>query len=372
MKNIFTWTAIFAVAVIAILLGGLPSVAMAAHAVKVGPLAFAVMGATLGSANPTLLDLAKTLDPNGSVADVVEILNQTNEVLDDMTWQEGNLPTGHRSTIRSGIPTPTWRKLYGVVQPSKATNVQVTDACGMLEAYADVDKALADLNGNTAAFRLTEDVAHIEGISQEIAQTLFYGNEGTEPEAFTGLSPRFNLTTAENGGNIVSAGGSDTDLTSIWIVVWGPRTAYGIIPRGSKAGIQVTDKGQTTMQTSSGMREAYLTHYRMDAGLTVRDWRYIVRIANIELSALTKDAATGPDLFDLVSQGLELIPNINAGRPVIYANRTIRSWLRRQAKFAVKSSTLTVDMLAGKKVMSIDEIPVRRCDVILNTETAVA
>jgi len=92
--------------------------------------------ATLASNNPTLLDLAKRLDPDGKIAAVAEILNETNEVLMDMTWLEGNLPTGHRTTIRSGIPVPTWRKLYGGVQPTKSTTVQVTDNTGMLEAYA--------------------------------------------------------------------------------------------------------------------------------------------------------------------------------------------------------------------------------------------
>jgi hypothetical protein len=40
---------------------------------------FAAVGSTLSVTNPTLLDLAKTLDPDGKVADIVEILNQTNE-----------------------------------------------------------------------------------------------------------------------------------------------------------------------------------------------------------------------------------------------------------------------------------------------------
>ena len=98
--------------------------------------------ATLAVTNPTLLDLARVTDPDGSIAAVVEILNETNEVLADMSWVEGNLPTGHRTTVRTGIPTPTWRKLYGGVQPNKSTTVQVTDNTGMLEAYAEVDKAL--------------------------------------------------------------------------------------------------------------------------------------------------------------------------------------------------------------------------------------
>ena len=123
--------------------------------------------AVLAENNPTLLDLAKRVDPDGRIATIVEILNETNEILPDMSWVEGNLPTGHRTTIRSGIPEPTWRRLYGGVQPTKSRTVQVTDNTGMLEAYAEVDKALADLNGNTGAFRLSEDRAHIEGIGQQ-------------------------------------------------------------------------------------------------------------------------------------------------------------------------------------------------------------
>lgn len=198
---------------------------------------------TLAVTHPTLLDLAKRLDPDNRIADIVEILNQTNEVLMDMNWQEGNLLTGHRTTIRTGIPTPTWRKMYGGVQPNKSTTVQVTDNCGMLEAYAEVDKALADLNGNTASFRLSEDRPHIEGISEELADTIFYGNEGTEPEAFTGLTPRFNSSTAANGDNVILGGSTDTDNASIWLCCWGPNSGFGIVPKGSTAGLQVEDGG---------------------------------------------------------------------------------------------------------------------------------
>jgi len=185
-----------------------------------------------------LLDLAKVTDPDGKIATVVEILNETNEILDDMTWMEGNLPTGHRTTMRTGIPAPTWRKLYGGVQPNKSTSATVTDNTGMLEAFSEVDKALADLNGNTGAFRLQEDRAHIEGMNQEVADTLFYGNEATEPEAFTGLAPRFNSLSAENADNIINEGDS-SNLQSIWMVVWGPNTIHGIVPKGSTAGLSV-------------------------------------------------------------------------------------------------------------------------------------
>lgn len=335
---------------------------------------------TLSVTNPTLADLAKISDPDGSIANVVEIMNQTNEVLDDMTFVEGNLPTGHKSTIRSGLPAPTWRKLYGGVQPTKGRTVQVTDSCGMLEAYAEVDKALADLNGNSAAWRASEDRAHIEGMSQEMASTLFYGNEATEPEAFTGFAARFNDQSAANGDNIITSAATpdSTDNSSIWLAVWSPTTVHGIIPKGSKAGIQVQDKGQVTIENvdgAGGRMEAYRTHYRWDMGLCVRDWRYVVRI-NIDTEDLLKNAATGPDLVDLMAQAVELIPNINAGRPVFYANRTIRGFIRRQIMNKTVNSTLSIEQItrpngALVRVPMFDGIPIRRCDALLNTESGI-
>jgi len=331
--------------------------------------------ATLADTHPTLLDLARRTDPDGSIADIVEILNQTNEILTDMVWVEGNLVTGHRTTIRVGLPTPTWRKLYGGVQPTKSRTVQVTDSCGMLEAYAEVDKALADLNGNTAEFRLSEDRPHIEGMSEEVADTLFYGNEGTEPEAFTGLSPRFNDSTAANGDNVIKADGAGSDNASIWLCVWGPNTGHGIVPKGSKAGLQMEDKGQVTIENvdgAGGRMEAYRSHYRWDAGLTIRDWRYFVRICNIDRSALTADAATGSNLPNLMFQAYERLPNVTSGRAAWYMDRGLVTKLRQQSAAAVKNSTLTVDQVGGVMVTSFNGVPIRRVDRLASDEALVS
>jgi hypothetical protein len=330
--------------------------------------------ATLGTKNPTLADLAKVTDPDGSIADVVEILNATNEILLDMSWQEGNLKTGHRSSIRSGLPQPTWRKLYGGVQPSKSTSVQVTDNCGMMEDYAEVDKALVDLSGDKASFRLQEDRPHIEGMNQEFASTLFYGDETVAPAEFTGLSARFNDLSSENADNIIDAAGTGSDNASVWLIVWGPNTCHGIIPQGSKAGIQQRDLGEVTVENADGAggrMQAYRTHYRWDVGLTVRDWRYVVRIANIDRSLLTRDISTGADLNDLMEQAVTEIPNINFGRAAFYMDKSLLSMLRRQTANAVKNSTLGKDDVGGIKVTTFDGVPIRRCDALSANEARV-
>ncbi len=332
--------------------------------------------ATLADTHPTLLDLAKRTDPNGSIAQLVELLQQTNEILDDMTWVEGNLPTGHRTTVRTGLPTPTWRKLYGGVQPKKSRTVQITESTGMLEAYAEVDKALADLNGNTTAFRLSEDQAHIQGMNNEMADTLFSGNEASEPEAFTGFGPRFNSLSANNGDHIINAGGAGSDNTSIYLIGWGPNTVHGIIPKGSNAGLQVRDLGEVTIENvdgAGGRMQGYRTHYRWDGGLCVRDWRYVVRIANIDKSLLNKDpSVSGADLIDLMTQALEIIESLNGVRPAFYCSRKVRSILRRQMNTATKNSTLSLDNIAGRKVMMFDTVPIRRVDVLDADESVVS
>jgi len=332
--------------------------------------------ATLSAVNPTLFDYMQALDPNDQVAAVIELLSQQNEILADATLQEGNLLTGPNSTIRTGIPTPTWRKMYGGVQPSKTTRVKVTDTCGMLENYAEVDKALADLNGNTAAFRLSESMGILEGFNQKVASSLFYSNEDTEPEAFTGLAPRFNAIATgspQNGDHVIEGGGTGSTNTSVWLVVWGVG-ANLIYPKGSKAGIYVEDKGQVTIENadgSNGRMEAYRTHFRWDLGLQVPDWRYIVRVANVDVTTLTKNAASGADIIDLMTQALEICQGVNVGRPAFYVGRTIKSFLRRQMVNKVAAGTLTMGEVAGKPVMMFGEVPVRRCDALLNTEARI-
>lgn len=329
---------------------------------------------TLAVQNPTLLDLAKRKDPDGSIAQIIELLSQTNEILEDMTWIEGNLETGHRTTVRTGLPTVTWRKLYGGVQPSKSTTAQVTESTGMLEAYAEVDPVLARLAGDPAAFRLSEEKAFIQAMNNELAQTIMFGTEVTAPEEFTGFAPRFNSLSAENGQNIIDAGGTGADNTSIWLIGWGENSCHGLVPKGSTAGLEIRDLGEVTVENidgANGRAQMLRTHYRMSAGLCVRDWRYVVRVANIDKSLLTPNTSTGADIIDLMVQALERIESVQGVRPAFYCSRRTRAFLRRQMLDKLKNSTLSMDTIAGKRVMSFDGVPIRRVDQLDGDEARV-
>lgn len=336
----------------------------------------------------TLLDWAKSIDPDGKTATVVELLNQTNEILSDMQWIEGNLPTGHRTAIRTGLPSTIWRKLYQGVPASKSLRATVEDSVGMLETRAEVDVDLAKLNGNSLEFRLSEGQAFMEAMNQDMAQALIYGDASVNPERFNGLAVRYNTintATSDIARNVISGGGSG-NCTSVWLVVWGPNTVHGIFPKGSKAGIDHQDLGEIDAFDASNNRyRAFADRWQWKCGLTVKDWRYVVRIANISVSdllALTGTQAITANTFlpKLMVRALARIPFRGMGKAVFYASRTVKAALavgamdRNQNVLSLQSSIQEFGKVepgfVNDGTVTVLGVPVRTVDRILETETA--
>lgn len=337
--------------------------------------------AVLGTKNPTLLDVAKSLDPNGTTADVVELLNQTNEILLDATWAEGNLPTGHRTTVRTGLPSVVWRRMYGGVPASKSTRAQVDEACGMLEARNEIDVKAANLNGNSAAFRLSEANAFLEAMNETMAQTLFYGDTTVFAERFNGLATRYStISGAANGNNIVDCGGTGSNNCSIWLVSWGDQTLTGIFPKGTKAGIIHQDLGEIDAFDAANNRfRALADRWEWNCGVALKDWRYTVRAANINAADLvTSTTPTFPgvngtspvSLPDLLIEMTARLPRQGVGRPVFYVNRTVGKMLRRQA-MNKSQNALSIEVAQGQITTMFLGIPIRICDQLLSTEARV-
>ena len=341
----------------------------------------------------TLVDLARRMGPDGSIDDIGEMLAQCNEIFDDMLWREGNQPLGHTGTIRTGLPQGTWRNFYQGVAFTKSTTAQVTDTIGELVAYSRIDRSLADLEGNVAALRLSEDNAHLEGLSQQMATCFFYGNELVTQAQFTGLAPRFNTITASNAQNAVnclSAGGSGSSNTSIWLGCWGEQTGFGFYPKGSRAGLVFEDKGDIRPGFDSNSREfeAYTSLFMWKAGLHIKNWQYFVRICNIDVTTAGLAGTTPPDLFAIMSKAVVRLPTAGrrisgitkvdapnqpapAMRPAWYVNRTARQYMDIQA-IRDKNVLLTPREYDGQPIMDFRGVPIRICDVITNSESTLS
>lgn len=338
----------------------------------------------------TYADWAARMDDNYRVATIIELLSQTNEVLDDMLVMEGNLPTGHKTTVRTGLPQATWRQLNSGVAAGKSTTAQISDTCGNLETYSVIDKDIADLNGNTQEFRLSESMAFLEGMSQQVATTLIYGNQSLNPERFTGWAPRYstlNTATSQTANNVISGGGAASTNTSMWIACWGANTAFATFPKAKITGLQHRDMGEWPVQDANGLTyQAYREHFKWEIGFVLRDWRYMARIANIDVTQLTGVAAA--NLINLVIRAMYRLPTMptsattiqtsdtpavkaSMGRTVIYCNRVLRTYLDLQAMNKT-NVLLRIEEFNGKPVTTFRGIPIRTVDAILNNEATVS
>lgn len=337
--------------------------------------------------NLTLLDWAKRLDPDGTVPIIADILSQSNEILTDCIYVEGNLPTGHRVTIQTGLPTVYYRALNQGIQTSKGTTVQVDENMAIAEARSEVDIDLAMLNGNTAEFRMSEAKMFIEAMNQKIATGMFYGNPATDPKEFLGLSQRYSDSTAGNGQNVIKAGGADAlAQTSVWLVTWGDRTAFCTFPKGSKAGLLQEDLGRQTSYDVAGVTgarmEVFAERFQWKTGLVVKDWRGVVRICNLEtndfvglLNEMLPTAYT--NILHLMTRAIARVPRIlwNSGRPVFYMNASVFTVLMRVA-LEKSASALSVQSSLDQfgrpqNMLSFLGVPIRQCDAIVNTEAVV-
>ncbi len=285
----------------------------------------------LSTTHPTYLDWAKRRDPDGAMAMIMELMAKATPIVNDMVVLEANGPLHHRTTVRSGLPTGTWRKLNYGVPVEKGKTKQVNDVIGSLETYAEVDKAIAELNGNTAAWRMSEEGAFQEGLSQNIATTVIEGNTDTDPEKFMGMAPRYNSMSAENGRMIIqSATAAGTDVnSSIWGIIWDPRSAHGLFPKGQagQVGLGIQDLGEETLSDGAGgYYQGYRTHYKWMAGLSVRDWRRVTRI-----HTNNADVVGATNILDLMVDAYNQLHMPESGKLVWYTTRAIKSALDKEA-----------------------------------------
>ena len=342
---------------------------------------------------PTLADLTTRINGAQKQVYISEMLSQANDIWDDMPIIEANEIGGHEFVFRTSIPGGAWRQYNMGVPYAKSTTAKARVGLGTLEDYSQIDRMLAEDSGDIDQFRENEDVAFLEGMSQTMAQTLFYGNTTVTPAEFMGLAPFYNTITtsnAQNAANVLSAGGSVSANTSLWLVCWGERTVFGLYPRGSKAGITMEDKADTVPGFDSlGNRfEAYTSWFRHQLGLCPQDWRYAARLANIDTTSAGLAGSNAPDLFALMAQMMLMPPHLGKGtsgitktdapndpapgiRPVFYTNRTGRHWMDVQA-MRDRNVLLRLTDYAGMPADVYRGIPVKIVDQLTNSEATVS
>lgn len=334
--------------------------------------------ATLATNSATLTDIAKRTEAIGLGIDkVIEALLAVNPVLDDIPWIEANNGMTHRTTVRATLPEIEFRAFNEGVHTAKSETIQVEDGTAMAQVYAEIDKKLVQLNGNTMEYRRSEDVAFIEAMGQKQVATMFYGNSKLLPKEYTGFSPRF----GKIGENVQAySDGAGDENASVWLIPWGEQTVHGIYPRGMQAGMNVTDLGEVTLEDANGGKyQGYRTNYEWDCGLSVRDSRYIQRVANIKMADIDDLIVNGTTsanteafkLIRLMTEAVNRLPSIHIGNPIWYMHKRVKSMLDILASEKM-NVYLQIEYFEGKPVTMFLGHPVKQLDGLLTTEQAVA
>lgn len=322
--------------------------------------------ATIGGELLTLREIASQI-VNGAVLRAVNVLSQTNDWMNDAVFVEANSGFSHVVSRVASRPKGTLRGINQGVNIEFGSTYQVTETMQSRDGQSQVDSALLMNPRTRDQIRRNKDDMFASGMFDELSTDFIYGNPQTDPLQMVGLSPRLeDLSQA----NVHSAGGSGSDLSSIFVIKWNPETGAALTyPTGEGVfdGVQVNDKGEHRVTDDDGKPYfARVTEFVAKIGLSVNDDRCIQRIANIE-KAGTGSGEFDPDLL------IDALNNLPAGPGVvsILCNKEVKAQIRKNAKDKA-NVTHTPDAPFGKPIERFDEVPIRTVEAILSTESAIA
>ncbi len=324
-----------------------------------------------GNGLPNIIDVMNMSDPNGAPVQIAELLAEENPILSDVPFFEANQAMSHTETVQTGLPNTEVRLFNRGVKTSKGRSEKIEDGIAMFEQRSTIDEEIANLNGNKKAWRMNEDRGHLEAMGQQVAEQIFYGNENSGDDNTSGLASRYNSLDGELGKYVIDAGGTTGNLTSIYIVVWGEHTVNARYPKGQKKQLlEVLDKGLQEITDGEGRRMSmYETQYRSKIGISVKDYRYVVRIANIPVELLDKEGSN-VDLWDLLNSAEHKIKKVIPGKTFAYMPRTVAAYLDKQS-LNKPNVRLTQEKVDGVMLDKSRQILFRTCDSIIETEERV-
>lgn len=330
-----------------------------------------------------MADVAKS--QNKQIGKVAEVLVQENPMLLDIPYMEMNEGTIHKEDIRSALPAVYYRKANQAIPASKTTVEERTFTAAHFESKSQIDAAVAKRGGmdRIAYNRWNQAQGHIQAHAIEHAALTIYGSPLTNPLKCAGLFDVYSTVdeaAEETANQVIDAGGTTSDNTSIVLVCWGERSIFGVYPKGTSAGLKRTDRsaGNKEVQIAAldstgaaGSFWGYEEQFEIDHGLVVKDYRQGARIANID-PALLLSGVGAADLIDLMISAMYKIHTLSNGKPVFYMNRTVEAFLDKQALTKVGAGGgLKYENYQGQPVLMFRGIPIRRSDALLNTEDRV-
>lgn len=306
---------------------------------------------------------------NGNIINVVMALAQRNELLQDAPLVEANDEFSNVSNRYVSVPKPTPRSINNGASKGHAEVEQIREGVMLLEQHIEIDEQILRHSPNKDAARMIEFAGRLEGLSQQLAYYLIYGNPGTDPRECMGLATR----RSSLGTNCVSLGGSGSDMTSVYVIEWDPMWMRLIHPRGAGSyGVTFVDNGRQRLTgANSGPYYAEAYQVIVELGTSLVDERALQRIANIEASNATNNFIDSTKVRELVRAVNRLPAAGQSGSTYLYGNRSTKSQFDIYA-LEKSNGFYTMDNITGAPISVYRGLPIRMVEQIIDTEKAIS
>lgn len=316
----------------------------------------------------TLMDVLKLLQEGNAVRRIGELATRESELLQRMPWLPANGSEGHLVSYQSALPRPTWVKHNQGVKPTKGTTDNYTEAFGRAEARIAIPKSLVERNGGDL-MKAQQIRMNVLGITQDVTEKTLYSSNAATPEQFMGLIPRLDSLTGPWKGQIVNhnSGASGNDQASILLIRPGEDGVHFIYPKGTPAGLdykKLTDDYEDDGTGTGAKVMCERGHFVWNVGVAVEDARALVRIGNIDLSAVSTSATT---IVDAMIDATELMRSLDGC--FFLMPRKVRALLRKQKNF--KAVPIHAEEVEGKRQLMFDDVPIITDDCMLLTESPI-
>lgn len=317
----------------------------------------------------TSLEVAKrTQGVSDDSRRIIEELTEYNELLVDAPLIEANEGTVHSTLVRTAIPHGEHRGYNQGVGMAASQTKTIKDVISNIEIYSQVDKQMVDQSAHPQDVLMSEQVAFIEGLSQDMADDLMYGDHNADERYTNGFATRYNSTQSGQSKNCISLGGTGNALTSIYLIKWARDKAHLIYPKGSKnLGVEYNFLGEQTVKDSNGKEyQAYRAHYRIARGLAIRNTMSVIRLCNIDLTA----SGIGDKIAEYIVKNMGNLAR-GGGTVSIACNAEVKGVLNWAANQKLNVLYNKEDPW-GNNVLHIGEARIRECPSILLTESAIS
>lgn len=332
----------------------------------------------------TVAELIRREAPDGTLARIVDVISQTNRILNHITWIECNQGVYHEDTRTVTEPSGAERNYDEGVSPEAGVSEKVTEVTCMLDGISEVDEAKMNSRSDPGAFRLDEDARFLRGMTKTFVSRLFDGNPATDFRRIRGINQRTDYNTLTSPYVYDNADGKASvteNKTSVYFIQFGDQMVNCIYPRNNPNGggilpVKMRDFGLTIINqagTSEAKKyPARQTWFSCDFGIFIHDPRCIRRIVNISTSNIdgVDDFAWHEDKMIDAYHDLEH----NGESCVIFCNKTVLAQAQKRSNEKGNAFFSTQNEGEGPfahPVTRFNGIPMERVDQITSNQATV-